>query len=126
MRANVRDFQNPIGAPVRIRQPLIATVHGVAFVLALDAPTLRSVIRRWAWAAGKYGTLKWVPRLAGDALLLPELALLARKFGPEEALSSLSLVSHNELGLWVEAVRAAEVVEPEEPPLPWWGKNGYG
>ena len=50
-----------------------------------------------------------MPELVTNASLLPELALLARKFGPEEALRSLSLVSRIVLGSWVEVVRAAIV-----------------
>jgi delta(3,5)-delta(2,4)-dienoyl-CoA isomerase len=130
-RSHLRDFQNAIGAPARIPQPVIAAVHGVAYGLALDA--LCAVDVRWAASdavfsikevdvglAADTGTLARVPKLVGNASLLNELALSARTFGAEEAQRSLGLVSRVVPGSRAEVVRAAivefaEVVARKSP-----------
>jgi delta(3,5)-delta(2,4)-dienoyl-CoA isomerase len=130
-RAHLLSFQNAIGAPARIPQPVIAAVHGVAFGLALDLLSVVDV--RWAASdaafsikevdvglAADTGTLARVPKLVGNASLLGELALSARTFGAEEARSSLGFVSRVVQGSREEVVRAAivefaEVVARKSP-----------
>jgi delta(3,5)-delta(2,4)-dienoyl-CoA isomerase len=130
-RAHLRDFQNAIGAPARIPQPVIAAIHGTAFGLALDL--LCAVDVRWAASdaafsirevdvglAADTGTLARMPKLAANASLVHELALSARTFGAEEALRSLGFVSRVVPGSRAEVVRAAivefaEVVARKSP-----------
>ncbi|KAF8502688.1 ClpP/crotonase [Russula emetica] len=130
-RSHIRDFQNAIGAPARIPQPVIAAIHGTAFGLALDL--LCAVDVRWAASdvafsikevdvglAADTGTLARMPKLAANASLVHELALSARTFGAEEALRSLGFVSRVVPGSRPEVVRAAivefaEVVARKSP-----------
>ena len=131
-RAHLRDFQNAIGAPARIPQPVIAAIHGTAVGLALDL--LCAVDVRWAASddatfcikevdvglAADTGTLARMPKLAANASLVRELALSARTFGAEEALRSLGFVSRVVPGSRAEVVRAAivefaEVVARKSP-----------
>jgi delta(3,5)-delta(2,4)-dienoyl-CoA isomerase len=130
-RAHLRVFQNAIGAPARIPQPVIAAVHGTAFGLALDM--LCAVDVRWAASdaafsikevdvglAADTGTLARMPKLAANASLVNELALSARTFSAEEALRSLGFVSRVVSGSRAEVVRAAitefaEVVARKSP-----------
>jgi delta(3,5)-delta(2,4)-dienoyl-CoA isomerase len=130
-RAHLRDFQNAIGAPARIPQPVIAAIHGTAFGLALDL--LCAVDVRWAASdaafsikevdvglAADTGTLARMPKLAANASLVYELALSARTFSADEALRSLGFVSRVVPGSRAEVVRAAivefaEVVARKSP-----------
>jgi Delta3,5-Delta2,4-dienoyl-CoA isomerase len=119
-RAYLRTFQNAIGAPARIPQPVIAAVHGLAYGLALDA--LCAVDVRWAASDARFsikevdvglaadvGTLARAPGRAGAAKtsLLFELALSGREFGAEEARDGLGFVSRVVDGSRAEVVRAA-------------------
>ncbi len=127
----MRDFQNAIGAPARIPQPVIAAIHGTAYGLALDL--LCAVDVRWAASDAKFcikevdvglaadtGTLARMPKLVANGSLVHELALSARTFGAEEALRSLGFVSRIVPGSRAEVVRAAivefaEVVARKSP-----------
>lgn len=98
MYQHIREFQDAIAVPARIRTPTIALLNGVCYGLALDIAL--ACLVRVAVAGAKFlireikigivadmGSLQRISRLVGNVSKVNELALTGDVFGADEALA---------------------------------------
>lgn len=104
MYQHIREFQDAISVPARIRTPTIALLNGVCYGLALDIAAACSIriatedvkmsIREIKIGiVADIGSLQRVTNLVGNKSLMNQYALTGQIFGAEEALR-LGFISH--------------------------------
>ncbi|KAH8700074.1 ClpP/crotonase-like domain-containing protein [Phaeosphaeriaceae sp. PMI808] len=98
LRRHIVEFQNCITAIEKCEKPVIAVLHGISYGLALDmalacdirfstTDTKFSVKEVDIGIAADIGTLSRLPHSVGNHSWVKEIALSARIFGSEEALT---------------------------------------
>ncbi|KAI0770920.1 ClpP/crotonase [Trametes elegans] len=117
LRKHILGFQNCISAIERCPYPVIAATHGIAYGLSIDILTacdVRLAASNVVFAvkevdvglAADIGTLARLPKVAGNASLVHELAYTGRNFSVEEA-ERAGLVSRVVPGARAEVIAAA-------------------
>ncbi|KAM9903352.1 hypothetical protein OXX79_003412 [Metschnikowia pulcherrima] len=97
MYSHIREFQDAVAMPARMRTPTIALLNGVCYGLALDLASACSI--RIATQDVKFsireikigivadmGSLQRITRLVGNVSLVNQYALTGEVFGAEQAL----------------------------------------
>ncbi|GEQ68606.1 hypothetical protein JCM33374_g2274 [Metschnikowia sp. JCM 33374] len=98
MYSHIREFQDAIAMPARMRTPTIALLNGINYGLALDiasACTIRVATQDAQFSireikiglVADMGSLQRITRLVGNRSLVNQYALTGEVFGAQEALS---------------------------------------
>ncbi|KAF2036431.1 ClpP/crotonase [Setomelanomma holmii] len=128
LRRHILEFQDCITALEKCEKPVIAVLHGISYGLALDMSlacdiristhdTKFSVKEVDIGLAADIGTLSRLPHSVGNHSFVKEIALSARVFGSDEALTH-GLVSHvyaDKKTAVDEALKLASLIASKSP-----------
>lgn len=128
LRRHILEFQDCITALEKCEKPVIAVLHGISFGLALDMclacdirfstkDTRFSVKEVDIGLAADIGTLSRLPHAVGNHSWVKEVALSARIFGSDEALTHglVSRVCKDKEEAVGEALKLAQLIASKSP-----------